>query len=325
MIELRKDYILDRWVILASSRKKRPRDFIRRTVATSTNICAFCRGNEKLTPPEISRINNTDGSGSWSMRWFPNLFPAVEEEGQKEIRTDNTFYTFAGAYGSHEIIVETPMHERQLLDLTATELLQLMKVYQERIAELGNKEGIKYVVVFKNHGSEAGTSLVHSHTQVASINILPPLIMAEAAAIKNHKQKNNNQCPYCSIINTEKGSYRRCFENNNAVAFTPYASRFNFEIWIFPKRHFGQLSDATQNDLAGISQLLQQALAKLKELNAPYNYVLHHLPVAEGGDFHFHIEVQPRFSIWAGFELTTDIVINSVTPEDSAKFYRGED
>ena len=329
MIELRKDYILDRWVILAPTRKKRPRDFARQQATVTSNVCVFCAGNEKLTPPEIGRIKGPDGE--WLMRWFPNLFPAVEESGQKYIRTDNMFYTFASAYGSHEIIVETPSHERQLWNLTATELLQLLIVYRERIADLGNKEGIKYVAVFKNHGGEAGTSLVHSHTQVASTNILPPLIRAEAAAIKNHENQNNNQCPYCSIINTEKNSYRRCFENNHAVAFTPYGARFNFELWIFPKRHFRQLSEAGEDELQGIAELLAAALHKLRELNVPYNYVLHYLPSNAGvndpgfTDFHFHIEVQPRLSIWAGFELNTDIIINSVTPEDAAKFYRGEE
>ncbi len=319
MIELRKDYILDRWVILAPSRKKRPRDFARQAADTASNACVFCSGNEKLTPKEIGRINSP--GGGWAMRWFQNLFPAVTEEGPKEARTDNSFYTFAAAYGSHEIIVETPEHGRQLWDFTAEEVLQLLMLYRERITELGKKDSIKYVAVFKNHGLEAGASLAHSHSQVASVNILPQQVREETEAVKNH-----NSCPYCRIIETEKNSYRRCFENNYAVAFTPYASRFNFEIWIFPRRHFRQLSDATADELQGISQVLQQVLAKLRELNAPYNYVLHYLPATEGSsDFHFHIEVQPRLSTWAGFEFNTGIVINSVTPEDAARFYRGEE
>ncbi|MBI2144340.1 DUF4921 family protein [Candidatus Woesearchaeota archaeon] len=318
MIELRKDYILDRWVILAPSRKKRPRDFVRQAADVSANACAFCKGNEKLTPKELGRISNPDGS--WSMRWFPNLFPAVQEEGQKEARTDNTFYTFAAAYGSHEIVVETPRHDRQLWDFSAAELEQLLKVYNERISGLGGKDGIRYVVAFKNSGSEGGASIAHSHTQIASVNVLPKLLREEAAAMKNYPG-----CPYCRIIESEKGSYRRCFENNHAVAFAPYASRFNFELWIFPKRHLRQLSGATAEEMAGISEILALTLHKLKELNAPYNYILHYLPEAENGNFHFHIEVQPRLSIWAGFELNTGIIINSVTPEDAARFYRGEE
>ncbi|MBI2176553.1 DUF4931 domain-containing protein [Candidatus Woesearchaeota archaeon] len=318
MIELRKDYILDRWVILAPSRKKRPRDFARQASDVSSGACVFCKGNEKLTPKEIGRINGPDKS--WSMRWFPNLFPAAEEDGQKDVRTDNTFYTFAASYGNHEIIVETPKHEMQLWDFSPDGVQQLLKVYVGRISELGRKNAVKYVAVFKNHGAEGGASLAHSHSQVTSINILPPQVREEAAVMKNYPF-----CPYCNLLNTEKNSYRRCFENNHAVAFTPYASRFNFEIWIFPRRHFRQLSDATTEELAGISELLQRVLSKLRELNAPYNFVLHYLPAAEPSDFHFHIEVQPRLSTWAGFEFNTGIVINSVTPEDAARFYRGEE
>lgn len=319
MIELRKDYILDRWVILAPSRKKRPRDFVRQpaAVSASAGICVFCKGNEKLTPKETGRISGK--GGSWSMRWFPNLFPAAEEDGQRDVRTDNTFYTFAAAYGSHEIIVETPEHGRQLWDFDEKEVLQLLQVYAGRITELSKKDAVRYVAVFKNHGAEGGASLAHSHSQATSINVLPQQLRDEAAAMKNYPS-----CPYCGILNTEKNSYRRCFENSHAVAFTPYSSRFNFEIWVFPKRHFRQLSDATADELAGISQLLQQTLARLRELNAPYNFVLHYLPAA-GDDFHFHIEVQPRLSVWAGFEFNTGIVINSVTPEDAARFYRGEE
>lgn len=317
MIELRKDYILDRWVILAPSRKKRPRDFTRQSAAASSSICVFCKGNEKFTPPEIGRI--LDSNGEWLMRWFPNLFSAVEEDGPPQPRTDNTFYTFSAAYGRHEIIAETPLHEMHLWDFTGSEISKLLHVYSERISEL-EKAGAKYVSVFKNHGLEGGASIAHSHSQVVSINTLPPLVREEAAAMKNY-----GSCPYCSIIGAEKNSYRRCFENEHAVAFTPYASRFNFEVWIFPKRHVRQLADLTSEDIMGVSDLLALTLHKLKELNAPYNYVLHYLPSSEPGDFHFHIEVQPRLSIWAGFELNTEIIINSVTPEDAARFYRGEE
>ncbi len=314
MIELRKDYILDRWVVLAQSRKKRPKEYAKQATVIDSKACVFCSGNEKHTPPEIGRIGS---KSEWKMRWFKNLFPAVEEDGQREPRTDNTFYTFAAAYGSHEIVVETPKHERQLWDFSADELSALLAVYADRINEL-QKKGARYVSVFKNHGSEGGASIVHSHSQVISTGFLPPVILEEASAFKNLQG-----CPYCSIIASEKNSFRRCFENSHAVAFTPYASRFNFELWVFPKRHFKALSEATTEELHGIAEVLSAALKRLKALNAPYNYFLHYLP--SEGDFHFHIEVQPRLSTWAGFELSTGVIINSVLPEEAAKFYRGEE
>src|SRR3989344_4003355 len=184
MIELRKDYLLDRWVILAPMRKKRPRDFVRQQAGATSNICVFCAGSEKLTPPEIGRIGSP--GSNWALRWFPNMFPAAEDGGQKEVRTDNTFYTFAASYGAHEIIVETPSHGRQLSDFSPAELKQLLHVYTGRLAALEARDGVKYVSVFKNHGSEAGASIAHSHTQVVAVNVLPSLLREEAAAVNSH-------------------------------------------------------------------------------------------------------------------------------------------
>jgi len=312
-MELRKDYILDRWVFLASDRRKRPREFKYEEKKEEEKICYFCPGNEHLTPPEIGRI----GKKKWKIRWFPNKFPAVERQGNFSIKTDNNYFTFSDAYGIHEVIAETPDHKKQMWDLSKEEIKEVLVVYKQRIMELGRLGHIKYVLIFKNHGKEAGTSLVHSHTQVAAINIVPALVKEEADACKKY-----NKCPYCDIINIEKNSYRRCFENHAMVAFAPYASRFNFEIWLFPKRHVKSITELSDNETSDLAEIFQNILLKLKKLNAPYNFFLHYAPEEE--DLHFHIEVTPRLAIWAGFEFSSNAVINSVTPEDAAKFYREE-
>jgi UDPglucose--hexose-1-phosphate uridylyltransferase len=312
-MELRKDYILERWVFLASDRKKRPREFKSKGEKEEKKICYFCPGNEHLTPPEIGRI----GKKKWKIRWFPNKFPAVEQKGNFSIKTDNTYFTFSDAYGIHEVIVETPHHNKQMWDLSNEHIKEVLDVYKQRITELGRLEHIKYVIIFKNHGKEGGTSLVHSHTQVTAINIVPTLVKEEVEAFKRYEN-----CPYCDIINIEKNSHRRCFENNSMVAFAPYASRFNFEVWIFPKRHLKNITELKDNEALDLAEILKNVLEKLKKLNAAYNFFLHYAP--EGEDLHFHIEVTPRLAIWAGFEFSSNAVINSVAPEDAAKFYRGE-
>ena len=129
-------------------------------------------------------------------------------------------------------------------------------------------------------------------------------------------------CPYCDIINVEKQSFRRCFENNNFIAFTPYASRFNFEIWVFPKLHLKSITEMQDEQLFDLATILKSILIKLKELNAPYNICLFYSP--DESDLHFHIEICPRFSTWAGFEILTNDIINPISPEDAATFYRGE-
>ena len=311
MGELRKDYILDRWVEIVEKRGKRPHEFRQTEEEVKEEKCFFCPGSEELTPPEIARISGRDGS--WKMRVFPNKFAAVEARGRPAIRGKKHFFSSPN-YGFHEVIVETPDHTRQLADLSVQDITEVLKMYAARIRDLLFRKGIQYVAVFKNHGGKGGTSLVHSHSQIIAYNKTPSLVQQEFHAIlKEHA------CPYCSIIEQERTSPRRIAETVNAVAFCPYASRFNYEAWIFPHRHvnsLGQFSDAEFRDTA---KLLKDILLHLKEMNASYNYFLHY---HEDRDFHCHIEVTPRIATWAGFEYCTDTIINSVSPEEAARYYR---
>lgn len=311
MGELRKDYILDRWVIISTGRKKRPKQF-KKLEAAEVKVDFFAPGNEAMTPEEIGRIG---AKKKWEMRWFENKFPALKPEGQADIRTDNTYFTFSGNYGYHEVLVETPRLDKQLADLNVNEIEKLLEVYNARIEDLSKKPNIKYVCVFKNHGQKGGTSIVHTHSQIMALNHVPKDVRDEIEACKRFER-----CPYCDIINIEKQSLRRCFENDDFVAFAPYASRFNYEVWVFPKEHVITLADV--KNLKALAEILKLILKKIKNLGADYNYYLHYAP--DGEDLHFHIEIAPRIATWAGFELGSGDVINSVSPEDAAKFYRGE-
>ncbi|MBI4146868.1 galactose-1-phosphate uridylyltransferase [Candidatus Woesearchaeota archaeon] len=307
MGELRKDYLLDRWVIISSGRGKRPHEIEKQEVE-HVEKCRFCPGNESMTPPEIGRVPK---NGSWAVRWFGNPFAALNAEGQVSPKTDNRFFTFASSYGVQEVIAETPRHDRQLADLSVEEIEQVLHVYARRIVELEKFPNIEYVCVFKNHGLLGGTSLVHSHSQVWATGVLPLEVQAKLNAMARFLQ-----CPYCAIVEKERKGSRLCFENEAFVAFAPYASRFNYECWIFPKQHVGRLEDV---NFASLAVVLRQVLQKIGRLD--YNLLVFYGP--KGRDFHFHVEVCPRVGIWAGFELGTGIIVNSVSPEDAAKYYRG--
>jgi len=311
MDELRKDYVLDRWVIIATGRGKRPHQFAAKKEKQEVEVCYFCPGNEHMTPPEITRVEE---NGNWVIRVFPNKFPAVIQEGNPIIKTDNKYYTFSSAYGNHEVLVESANHDEQFADLSIKRIKQLLHMYNSRILELSKVNGINYVLVFKNQGKEAGTSIVHTHTQIISSSKIPDLVEKEIEA-------NKDGCKYCQIIESEKNSDRRVLENS-FVSFTPYASRFPFEVWVFPKRHVTCLDDLNDLELEDLANQLKNILTKLKELNAPFNFYLHYAP--QGKDLHFHIEIIPRLAVWAGFEYGSDITINTMAPEEAAKFYRGE-
>src|SRR3989344_1268578 len=258
-MELRKDYIIERYVIISEARGKRPHEF-KEEAKVSEEVCFFCPGNENLTPPEIARIN--DKKGNWKIRIIPNKFAAAEPKGKAEINTDNKYYTYSDAYGYHEVVIETPDHQKQMWNFNEEEIKEILKVYCQRINALSAIPGIRYVSVFKNSGKDAGTSIVHTHTQVMANNLIPPEILDEIDAIKKFPS-----CPYCEIIENEKKSYRRCFENESFAAFTPYASRFHYETWVFPKIHVNSITKMDDKMLLDLAKIMKQILFKLKELD----------------------------------------------------------
>ncbi|MBR9677017.1 galactose-1-phosphate uridylyltransferase [Candidatus Woesearchaeota archaeon] len=316
MNQLRKDYVLNRFVIIASERAKRPDQFKKESSREPDDKkCFFCPGNEKLTPPEIGSVLDR---GNWLIRWFANKFSAVSHDENVPLRTDNDFFTWGSAFGYHEVIVETPLHTEQLWDLSEDHLMKVMKVYADRIETLSKKDGVEYVDVFKNHKKEAGTSVVHSHSQVVAYNLLPSVVKQK---IEDCKTKFDS-CPYCAIIERERGSERFVSENETFIAITPYASRFPFEVLIMPKRHVTKLEELTDREFCELGQILKPILAKLKELGAPFNYYFHYGPGDK--DLHLQLEITPRLATWAGFELSTGTIINSVPPENAARFYKEE-
>ena len=309
---LRKDYFLDRWTFFAAGRKKRPMEFkLDGKQDSSEKTCLFCPSNIHLTPKEIGRVEE---KGAWKIRWFPNKFPAVQLKGSPNLNKKNKFLLEGNTYGVHEVIVETPEHNKQVADLDIDHIKEVLEVCLLRVKILSKDKNIKYVTVFKNNGPLAGTSLVHSHIQVASLSILPSEIDAKIKAAKKL-----NHCPYCSIIRLESKSKRRIIETKNALAFAPFASRFNYEAWILPKRHIAGI-ELKDGELDDMSMILKKILSKLKSINASYNFYFQYSKKED--NLHFHIEVAPRIAKWAGFEYSTGAAINSVLPEDAAKFYR---
>lgn len=312
MIELRKDYILDRWSYIALGRGKRPQE-----TETAANgpiaggTCYFCPGNESLTPPETGRLSGGDG---WRMRWFPNKFPAVDPELRSEIILCD-FHTRAEAFGYHEVIVETPDHSRQLAGLSAEEICLVLRAYAARMAELSQREGVRYVQIFKNNGAEGGCSIAHSHSQIIAGGLVPRYVLEKVESAKKF-----DHCPYCDIIRQEEASERMIAANDTFVAFATFAPRFNFEVLIFPKEHHRNLTDISEAEFDDLAQVFHKILARLNRIGAAYNFFLHVSPVGE--DLHFHFEIAPRLNIWAGFELATDSYVITTSPEEAAAFYR---
>lgn len=322
MTEIRKHYFLDEYCVIAVDRGKRPSDFKtkKESVSGSSENCPFCPGNEEATPlavavykdGEVLKDRKDSLIRGWDVRCFPNLYPAFSPNSPKA--TDSTWIKQAG-YGFHEIVAETPSHIRHPSDLDDDEIKLLIKVYSDRFKYYSSIEGVGYVSLFRNHGREAGASLLHPHTQIISSPILPPKIASELKKIKL------KSCPYCDIVEKESDSERLIEENDDWISFAPFYSRSPFELWILPKKHQSNISKFTEEELNSFAIMLRNSLRRLKEVvgDPPYNYMFFQ---TNGRKYHFNVRVQPKISIEAGFEKNTEIYINTVVPEDAAKYLK---
>jgi len=333
--ELRRDYILDRYAIIASARMRRPTDFSIPPKVETGEKCPFCVGNEKATPPaDLLLIRSDNGityskdsegerTSNWLVRCFPNLYPATEPSAEAPPPSE-PLRPLRVAYGYHEIIVESPNHqehpgqarvEQLQLSLEATLILMRRFVGDVRI---------RYVQLFRNHRKEAGASLSHTHSQIIALDSIPRNISEELEGFKKHR-KTEGDCPYCEIIERERDSPREVFENEDFFVLAPWASISPFELWILPKRHEADILKITRTDVTALAKTLRSTLGAISKLlgDMPYNYGFHTSPKGlDSTDYHWHLEIYPKLSIWAGFELSTGVYINVTPPEVAARSLR---
>jgi len=329
MPELRKDPVVGRWVIIATERVRRPSDFPRAERPRLPGPCALCPGHEAETPPELFAYRDPPtappDTPGWRVRVVPNKFPALRVEGELE-RRGHGVYDLMNGVGAHEVIVESPDHERGLGRLPASAVAEVLAAYRERIADLRGDERFRSVLVFKNHGSEAGATLAHPHSQLIATPVVPLTLADEllgARAYHDYRER----CLFCDIVRQETEERARLVaESERAVAFAPFAARLPFETWLLPRRHaaaFEQIDDA---ELREVASMLAAVLGKLERAlsDPPYNLVLHSAPfgVGESPSYHWHFEIVPMLVGLAGFELGSGFHINPVPPEDAARVLR---
>jgi UDPglucose--hexose-1-phosphate uridylyltransferase len=329
MPELRKDPIIDRWVIISTERGKRPVFFTEESSPPKAGMCPLCPGNENMTPSEVYAIrpdSSKPNSPNWVLRAVPNKFPALRIEGGLN-KEGIGLYDKMNGVGAHEVIVETPSHGQTLSTMDVREIQRVFIAYKERMLDLTNDKRFKYIMVFKNHGSIAGASLDHSHSQLIALPIVPRRVVEEISGGLGY-YKYKDRCIFCDIIVQEKeDGVRVVMENEKFIALSPYAARFPFEIWILPKKHEAYYTLHEKEDgYFAISEMLSVILKKFdKVLNSPpYNFIIHTTPSGNGDTphYHWHMEIIPRLTKMAGFEWGTGFYINPTPPEEATTYLR---
>lgn len=340
MSELRWDPLKLHWVIIATERGRRPRDFLVDPEQYTMTACPFCYGNEDKTPPEIFAIRPTGqpNASNWRVRVIPNKYPALRVEGELNNRGYG-LYDVMNGIGAHEVIIETPDHNKSLADLTVNEISDVLIAYRHRYIDLRQDMRFRYMVLFKNHGSRAGASLQHSHSQLIAVPLLPPVASTQLKVARKYFSEKE-RCIFCDLIEFElREGARVVKEFSNFVTLAPYASSSPFEMRLYPKRHSHDFALMKDAQLAELAVAMKDMLLRVKTVlrDAPYNFILHTAPPMHTRpgkpdqwnslehDYHWHIELVPRLTQVAGFEWGTGFYINPTSPEDAAEFLREAD
>jgi len=325
MPELRKDPVVERWVIIATERARRPTDFAPEVIPLrGPDLCPFCPGHEDRTPPEVFRSGGSE-DGPWTVRVVPNKFPALHADGEVHAAGEGVYDRIDGV-GAHEVIIESPDHFAGLGTLSVAHVGEVLAAYRERLLALRKDPRLEYVLIFKNHGVAAGASLGHPHSQLIATPILPELVTEELqGAVRYFRMKE--RCVWCDIVRQERrDGARLVLDDEGFVAVSPYASRFPYEMWILPIAHRPSFESLLPDEVDALARLLRELVARLGRLFAdpPYNFALHTAPLrgTEPEHFHWHLELMPKLTRVAGFELGTGFFINPTPPEDAARFLR---
>lgn len=272
------DVKTQRWVIIAQSRTKRPDEST--APETGATVCAFCEGNESLTPPEVYRIGSGEkDTPGWQVRVVPNKYAITD---------------------IHEVIIHTPNHSDDLEHLPTGQVARILVCYRDRYRA---HENDGQVLIFCNHGFQAGASLMHPHSQLV---VVPKQINLDSLYRE----------PITNIVE----------ENTSFITYCPDFSQWPYETWIAPKSEGTKFSDTPEAELPDLAGILQRVLIRLEKIylsstikpkdrsdNAfVYNYYIYH-------GANWFIRIIPRFIHRAGFELGTGLNVNVVDPTDAAK------
>jgi len=326
MPELRQNFMTKEWVVIATERAKRPDQMVvkreRKPPVSFSPNCPFCPGHEDQTPPEILRLHDGD---RWKVRVFPNKFAALSPDVKPE-RIIRRSRRRMGGFGVHDVIVETPDHSLAMAMMPDSQVADILRIYKTRYDQLSLDPRIAQVTIFKNHGTDAGTSLEHPHSQMIATPVISYQVRQRFQEAMQHFD-DFGCCMFCQIIEEELEEQKRVIlTSEHFVAMELFASPAPFCTHIYPRRHMASFGDVSAKELADLGRVLRTVLAKLYiGLDNPdFNFTIRTAPAECVGVryFHWYMSVIPRLTRTAGFELGSGMFINTVIPEEAAEFLR---
>jgi UDPglucose--hexose-1-phosphate uridylyltransferase len=323
-MEIRRDPITQSWVVVGP--REEPDD--------ASSACPFD------SPPTDTQpdIFTWPAEGIPQVRVVPHPKPLYRIQGEPG-RSADGLYDKMGATGAHEVVVETPQHDKKLSQLSDEEIERVLWVWASRISDLKKDLRFKYITVFKNQGPLAGDEWSHAHSQITATIFVPRRIKYELKSASEWFHERE-RCIFCDVVRQDEKQGKRIVDvQGEYYAFCPYSSRVPYEMWLMHRRH----NHLFEQPRAGsnrrhLAALLGRVLRRLEKIAPAFHLVVHTAPntrnrkgelagywktLAE--DFHWHIEILPILETRSKSYSIKEIYFNGVLPEQAAEQLRSLD
>jgi UDPglucose--hexose-1-phosphate uridylyltransferase len=336
--EVRIDPLTGHRTIVAGERSRRPGGEPRCTPAEPIDPeqDPFAEGHEDRTPPELYAVRPGGGppdSPGWTVRVVPNLYPALEPrpagaapsaaasaespDGEGG-RGAPALFTTLPASGAHEVIINAPEPVISLADVSAAQMEAAVEVWRERMRV---HAASPYVQLIVNERREAGASLPHTHAQLYALDFVPAAVARERERAAAYATRTMGQNLLGDVVAEEVRRGERIVAiDDEAVLLAPFASRLPFQLMLAPRVPRARFEDDGPTGAA----LLHDGLRRLSRrlgANPPLNMWIRTAPLG-AEQFCWRIDVMPRLTHIAGLELSTDVNLDIVAPEDAARLLR---
>ena len=263
-MEIRRDPITQSWVVLGQ----------RESLGDSAQPCPFDPGAVEKRPS----ILTWPVDGPWQVRVLPHPDPLYRIEGDAG-RVAEGMYDKMGAIGAHEVVVETPLHDKKMSQLGDEEIERILWVWASRIADLKKDPRFKYVAVFKNQGLLAGDEWSHAHSQITATIFVPRRIKYELNSASEWFRERE-RCIFCDVVRQDEKQGKRIVDvQGEYYALCPYSSRVPYEVWVLHRRHnhlFEQPRPGSNR--LQLAALLGRVLRRLEKIAPAYHLVVHTAP-----------------------------------------------
>lgn len=296
-----------------------------------------------MTPPEVYALR-PEGSApdtpGWRTRVVPNLYPAlgapegVGSGGSPEAEAGSfassgdplltsrrsgepDLFSSRPATGAHEVLINSPRHVTAMAELDDSEFADAVATWRERMRAHAEASYLQLIV---NEGGGAGASLEHTHAQLYALPFVPASVARERERAGAYAERTAGSGLLADVLIEEvRRKSRLVAIDDEAALICPWASRGPFELRVIPRREEVRFEDG-----AGGTAMIATAMRLLaKRFGGPPELNLWVRTAPHGAEFFaWHVDIAPRLTIKAGFELGTGVDINIYPPEQAASDLR---